>query len=140
MNSTYDKMAELLFEAGVQRLQRHRQGMAKAAGREYGKTGAEPSEKKQKRFAGIEAQLKHKEGKVQHPLSFVHSMAQSWAKQQSPSTRRAKSAERGEQHIVGNLLKHVASGKVPSHSFVDALHAAMESKPKHMAKAERELN
>ena len=133
-------MTELLFEAGVQRLQRQRQAMAKAAGRKHVKTGAKPSKKEQKRFGGIEAQRKHKEGRVQRPLSFVHSMAQSWAKQQSPSAKRAKSAERGEQHIVGNLLKHVASGKVPSQSFLDALHAAAESKPKHMAKAERELN
>ena len=140
MNEAYDKITELLFEAGVQRLQRQGQAMAKAAERKYVKTGAEPSEKKQKRFEGIEAQRKHKEGKVQPPLSFVHSIVQSWAKQQSPSTRRAKSAERGEQHIVGNVLKHVASGKVPPQTFVNAFNAAMESKPKHMAKAERELN
>ena len=115
MNSAYDKMTELLFEAGVQRLRRKMEGQRKKAAKRLLKHGKWPTRQQRLSYKGSKAQLKHKEDRApfRDEEHFADTLADKWKGQQSPDIKKAAKHRRGERHAVTNLLKHVMK-KAPS--------------------------
>ena len=109
MNSTHGRMAELLFEAGVQRLRRKMEGQRKKAAKRLLKHGKLPTRQQRLSYKGSKAQLKHKEDRTpfKDEEDFANTLADKWKGQQSPDIEKAEKHRRGERHAVTNLLKHV---------------------------------
>ena len=123
MNSAYDKMAELLFEAGVQRLRRKLASQEKTATKHFPRSDfsdpANPVEVKKgdmgawlraaDRSIATKKQLRHKEKRTpfRDEEHFADTLADKWKGQQSPNIKKAAKHRRGERHAVTNLLKHI---------------------------------
>ena len=110
MNSTHGRMAELLFEAGVQRLRRKMEGQRKKAAKRLLKHGKLPTRQQRLSYKGSKAQLKHKEDRApfRDEEHFADTLADKWKGQQSPDIKKAAKHRRGERHAVTNLLKYAA--------------------------------